>query len=473
MDPLRLDSKDRLAPAWAGLGEVGHLPVRVVTTGRAEATAAFDVLNHGASSSRTVDGSRAHDAPVSHRPWWRTLLRVARDAAIGLALITAVPVAIIAVRGVPVQEGEQSIVDRRAQVEPTRVLGTAVDPTVTPMQAGIALHALNRRPANPMFPTRAIGERPPRVWESRTLAPGMLAAPTDAARWRSPYASELLSAATRGFTTEEMDYLRAIAESPVWRDVDLVASAAQVDLIGGAYLLPFQANASVFAMPTPAFADTKALANAAVARAAYYVAVGEPDRAESALRSVVALGFAYIDNGENVLHALVGRVIVGMGRDGLHALYAATNNAPGLALTAPFDAISDARTVPRTRAEVAVDQARVLANAGDPALPRSIRLEQVMLQSLTSCQSVATLLVGTSAQHSAMYDKARAELARFPSERTYLDLLESSSSSLPPEYAAPSSLGDKLVMGAAAVAGTVLRNPRIATCTRLALDNQS
>ena len=67
--------------------------------------------------------------------------------------------------------------------------------------------------------------------------------------------------------------------------------------------------------------------------------------------------------------------------------------------------------------------------------------------------------------------KARAQrtLARFPSERAYLELvyqgadrLRESESMLRPQ--------DQLIMGAATVASLVLYNPRIAACTQRVLE---
>lgn len=133
-------------------------------------------------------------------------------------------------------------------------------------------------------------------------------------------ALKMVSKAARGVSAEELAYLRTVAESPVWRDVERVASAPSIDMIGGQFALPFRADAFSPAMPREQFNDSKALAHAAVSRAAYYVATGRPKEAEAALRTIVGYGFAMIDNGSNTLQVLIGRVITDIGRDGLHQL---------------------------------------------------------------------------------------------------------------------------------------------------------
>ena len=61
-----------------------------------------------------------------------------------------------------------------------------------------------------------------------------------------------------------------------------------------------------------------------MSRAAYYLAIGQPDKSEAALRSVVSFGFALIDNASSAIDAMVGAVIVNIGRNGLEQFATAT-----------------------------------------------------------------------------------------------------------------------------------------------------
>ena len=73
--------------------------------------------------------------------------------------------------------------------------------------------------------------------------------------------------------------------------------------------------------PLPSFEGSRELAYAAVSRAAYHMALGQRDSAETVLRSIVSFGFAFIDNGTSGLEAVIGSVIVAIGRDALHRFY--------------------------------------------------------------------------------------------------------------------------------------------------------
>ena len=71
----------------------------------------------------------------------------------------------------------------------------------------------------------------------------------------------------------------------------------------------------------PSYRDSRDLANASVARAAYYMAIGQPARAEEVLRSVISFGLVLIDNGSTSMDELIGTVIAAIGRDGLQRFY--------------------------------------------------------------------------------------------------------------------------------------------------------
>ncbi len=460
MEPLRLNSKDVLAPAWAGVGEQAHMPVRA-DGARPYAGAHVDVARDG-------DSRTSGDATV-RRPWWRTALRVARDATIGLLLIAAVPVTFVAVLGVRSVPDNSTLLERMAQVEPMRAVTSPIDRTITPMQAGIALHELQRHPPHSTFPTLAVSAPVERPWETLELSPDMFTSLTAFGGFRGPSPTEVIAAAVNGFSDAELAYLRAVAESPTWNTVDVVATAAEVDVIGGEFVLPFRPNARAYNMPIPSFADSKALAYAANVRAAYYLAIGQPERAEAALRSIVSLGFAYMDDGRSTVEALIGRVLVGIARDGLHQLYTATGDLAGMALTKPLPPIA---TTPDPRSSAAEPAASLntRANTDEQTLPRAIRLERVMLQTMTSCGSVQTMLFPESDGSRTFFERERADLARYPSERAYMDLIASTSSVLPTTADSDLHFIPRLIIGAASVTSTVLHNPRIETCTRLTVN---
>lgn len=434
MEPLRLDSQDALRPAWAGVGEEGHLPVRAERNdgSRDREADASGAIAEGADAS-----ARAKDR--TGRPWWRTALRLARDAAIGLALITAVPVAVVAVRGVPLPPSGQELQARMDAVEPLRAHTLPVNANISPGEAGAAMHRLHtqlRAATGPFFP--GLGEPVPRGQAS---------------------AGQPLS----------LEQLRAVAEHPIWREVDRIASAADVDVLGGAYPLGIPAETSAWDMAIPPMARLKELTNASTMRSEYYRMIGEPEQAIAAAQATIGLGFAYIDDGRSTISALVGRVVMAPASDDLQLQYQMLGDQREFEIPA-VKTSRNATPTPSPSLSPSAYSQRILEYAGDPALPRSVRWEQVQLQSLMSCNSTKAMLLPNSAALEAMYAKARQDLARFPSEHAYLALIERTSNSLPPGAPALTSLGDRLVMGAAAVAATVLQNPRVEACTRLAVE---
>jgi len=391
---------------------------------------------------------------------WRSALRWVRDAAIGLALLTIVPLAALGVADDPLTGLRvPDLGARLAQVEPVRALRLPTSTELTPLEAGQLLHAMATTEQELSFPTHPVAPLVERPWEHAkpgddlflgiTRAQGQLIQP-----------AALLRAATGELSDAERTYLRTVAEAPYWRDFDRLASASSVDMLAGRFVLPFGEDASPLLMPIPRFAGTKALAYAGVARAAHHLSRGEVARAEHALRAVVSFGFVLLDNGSMVIDGLIGRVIVGIGRDGLHTLYTITGNADGAAMTAP---LTDAPAAAR-RAIEPLTEAQQIAIARDPSLPRTMRMESLFTLGFRSCSSVRGVLFGPSAAVEAAFDEARQTLARYPSERALLDLWQDAPNRPLPVEA---SGVPPVLVGAVTVASTVLQNPRLQTCALL------
>ena len=84
------------------------------------------------------------------RSWWRPVLRVVRNAFIAAVAMAAVPLVVVVVRGDRVADSMYSWnANARARTHVLssrlRSFGVASDPSITPMQAGIALNDLQYR----------------------------------------------------------------------------------------------------------------------------------------------------------------------------------------------------------------------------------------------------------------------------------------------------------------------------------------
>lgn len=455
----RVGSATAWSPDWVGAA-ARHVPERVHAS-------APDVDGHASGEPSDGDSGRGARAPhdassaVPTSGLWRSARRWLRDAVIGLAIVTGVPLAIIAALGDQAPLDPTRLSARLAQVETLRALRVPSSSELTPLAAGQLWHATEVVADNGMFPMQHAAPAGERSWEQVPLTADMFA---DVTR-RSTHvlqSSAVLQAATRALSDAEREYLRTVAEAPIWHDIDRLASAADIDVLGARYALPFRADASPMFLPIPRFAGTRELAYAGLARAAYHVSEGEPARAEQALRSMLSYGFAMLDNGTTVIEGLLGRVVVGIARDGLHTLYTSTGNTSGAALTAP---VVEPPSRP-TEARRGATEAQLIAIAADPSVSRTIRFESLHVLAFSSCMSVRGVLFGPSAASKAAFEDARRSLARHPSERALLDLLEDA----PNRQLGDASLDSKsdwLLLGAASVASTVLQNPRVLTCTRV------
>ena len=460
LDPIQLDSKAQTdnswTRAWFGARDAHQMPARVSHTGVAPTV--------------SEDSRDAAHGTVRPSTWWRHGLRFVRDAAIGLSIVAAIPLAVIGTRGDALLRQETGTRDRILEVDRLRPLLVSRDAAITPTEAGMLLHRLNPTKSQPTLPMHAVGDVPARPWEAVTLSDdtfGGLRADGNEGK----LATGIVTAAERGFTTQEMAYLRAVADAPIWRDVERLVSAPAVDVIGGRFVLPFRADAAATAMPVVRFNDTKRLAYAGVSRAAYFVAIGQPRKAEAALKTVVSYGFLLIDNGSHALDALIGRVMIGIGQNGLHQLYTMTGDTRGMALTAPFASVGS-RTFSPARDNVNANEAlaRLLRDAENPAMPRTVRLEALHQLALSSCSSVRGVMFGPSAEVQDAFAQARGDLARYPSERAYLDLMYSTVDRLQ-ELTWRISKSDMVIIGASSATAAVLGNPRVAACARIVLVN--
>lgn len=409
----------------------------------------------------------------SPRSWWRAGARVVRNALIAVAMMTLVPIAIVAVEGgflarmLYVQDTNVSA--RMRIVQPMRPFVLPKDPSITPARAGAVLNELQYKPLEaPGFALNEPATRAVLPWHSVAPAPDLF--PTARPNmYPGPSSRTILEASAKGFNPRELEYLRMLATAPVWRDFDLIARAPAMDVIGGQFKVPFGPEALPEMRPLPSYRGSRELADVAVSRAAYYMAIGQPQEAERTLRSIVSFGFTMIDNGTSAMDELIGEVIVGIGRDALQRFYVLERDPRATlpALQAPVRLSGPSASERRARAQLPVDEARrrLLERINDPAVPRGERFEGMQQLSVSSCTNVRELMFGPRADVTDALARARHSLARYPSERALVDL---SARSLSVTNSQPwTGLLQALAVSSASVSGTVLHNPRLAACTRM------
>ncbi|HWP36600.1 MAG TPA: hypothetical protein VNL18_03495, partial [Gemmatimonadales bacterium] len=247
-------------------------------------------------------------------------------------------------------------------------------------------------------------------------------------------------------------------------------------LLGARFVLPFPADASPLYLPILRFARTKELAYASSSRAAFHLARGRRDSAETALREVVSYGFKLLDDSNIALETLVGTVIVDIARDQLIRFYDVTRNPAGARLRARYDSLLAAQNAAEAERPSPGDERSDLSDpiparrsliqvVRDPRMPRGIRMATLTVLGLLPCTNVRELVLGLDQDIRATFAYARDSLARFPSERALVDLQAEAVERTGRER--QRGIGPRLFVGAADVAGAVLRNRRLPGCARL------
>lgn len=445
MDQIRIETQGARPAGFFGVREDAQLPVPSSPA-------------HGLSG-----------APVrARRSWLGIALRIGRDALIAVALMASVPIGIVAVQGDRVWGYTAFSTQTRARIaqsDAVRPLALPKDPSITPLQAGLAFNALQPKIEVKGFPMIEPAVRPEATWDRTTLTPDMFRT----AQWDmypGPSSRSILEAVAKGFTPKEMAYLKTLATAPVWQNYDLVARAPAVDFIGGRFKVPFGADVKSYELPLIRYKGTKELAYAALSRAAYHMALGQRDSAETVLRSVVSFGFTLVDNGSSLIDELIGTVIVGIGRDGLQRFYVITGD-PRASLPAlmPPQRV-DGKPVPAiTRVGADDMRRRLIALSKDPKTRPGERYEALHMLSASACTNVRELMFGRRSEVTDALHAASTGLARYPSERALVELIGREPD--PPKMGLEFNPISNLAVSAATVAGTVLHNPRLATCARI------
>lgn len=433
------------------------------------------VWNEGFESVR--QGTDVGRGPVRHARlgWIAAFITIGLTVAAGVVLV---PLLVVGLVGPSLWERVGSpFIDNAGRrpilTEAARPFAVPVDSSITPLQAGLAFAALNRDDDSlfPQLPHPLLETAP---WHE-ALPPNLF--PTARrSDYRGPNNLAILDATPHGFSAAEMAYLERVAHADVWRYFAIVARAPAADLVGR-FRLPFPDSLSSVELPIPRFVATRELAYAAAARAAWFLAKGLRDSAETALREVISFGLALEDDGSSLIEGLLGSAMISTGRSTLEEFYAITGNQLGKALRARWDsaaAVVDALVAVQgvartgTPADPRSFRRKAIATAGDSTAPRGLRMEMLLALGMSPCTNPRELVFGPDEDVRAAFARAREHLARFASDSALLDMLLTNperARRLPFGTESPGLLGGLLIAGSD-IAGGILANRRIAGCTR-------
>jgi hypothetical protein len=372
----------------------------------------------------------------------------------------------------------ENTLDRIATANVVRPFVLPPDSAITPLDAGRALYVLQGGPQGGAFPQHPAESLPPAPWEQRLPDPvfpgrelrhnGLVGGPNPT----------VIDSALHGFSRSEMMWLESVAHYAGWAAYRQVARAPRTDLAGARFVLPFPSDATPLAMPIIRVAALKAYAHANSSRAAYYLARGQRDSAETALREVVSFGFKLMDDGDFMIDNLMGSVIVGIAREDLIRFYNVTGNPAGARLRARHDSALAARDAAEAERPTPGDgigdfgdlvtvRQSLIQVVRDPLMPRGVRMEMLDPLGAAPCTNAKELVFGLDRDIRETFAFARDSLARFPAERARVDLQAGATDRL--GRAEQRGIGSQLLADAADLAGALLRNRRLPACARLLL----
>lgn len=313
---------------------------------------------------------------------------------------------------------------RGAVAEAYRPYVVDVDSSLTPGQAGELLHSLARA---------GYGEHdaeqfrePARVYDEPWLVDG---APEGFRPEAPPYWSDTIwTWVERGLTLEQSEYLRDVADHPARNDFTRLASAADLDLVGAYYRLPFDDDDTYFSLPIPRTAGMRAAANTHIAQAALHAAAGRYDEAEMMVREVISVGFLLTDASPSLLSNLVGSILVQTGGDALERAFRVAGDAEAAAALSAAVGAAD-------RAAERMSVAAAPAPGGTAYLQRlpevaedvralpGLRWEAANLVTVFSpCANLRRVVFGPDEEYFAWMDRVRSSLVRYPSEEAYFEV---------------------------------------------------
>lgn len=448
---------------WAIAGTLLSLPVAARLFGNPEAFVALLLaVPVGAQVSATVLAAREHSIvrPVRERlrkrldrlvqlsnlaASWRasfervagdvkdgSLGRVVRRIAVGGAL------AAIAIVGVGMSIGMAtvatvgrrglgsglppftSVKEQASRVARLRYLRPAVDPAISPIDAGQAFASLGfagpggarripMRPPAEVLPARAVLPREYTVFE------------------RGWHPAEVMRAAIRGFTPIQRRYLELRAGQPGERQVAVLARAGVVDWFDVVFPGPLPADMTSLDVPIPHLSGPKLAIEDHIARAALALSARRTAESERLLREAIGAGFALMD-GHTAIENLVGAGLVMDARDALVELYEVTGRSTEAG-------VISADRDPRPRlGDILANQGaltsqqqedRLDAAIRDTTLVRGIRWAYATnFAAFKPCLDVRQIVFGPDERHVERMAAARALLVRTPGEDRHMRLAE-------------------------------------------------
>jgi hypothetical protein len=310
-------------------------------------------------------------------------------------------------------------VSRIAKVQRLRDYRIPIDTTITPLRAAQALQAVVRDgPGGRVqeFERAPAITIPPQPQRPEVADPF----PTTEGGW----ANHAFRQARRGFSAQQRDFLRRVADNSAMEEFRILARAPGLDLPGGYWDL--NANAHFGLLPLPTFAPLRKAASAVLAQSALDLSAGNNPQAERRIREVVSVGFVLMDDSHTLIESLVGAALVGSARTSLHAFFEATGRERDARFVSQQNDPEPPLLAADLRASTSEETQRTLrALITDTTTIRGLRWELLHGSlAVQPCADLHQVVFGPDSLHLATLSNARRTLVRRPGDSAYFDLAE-------------------------------------------------
>ena len=299
---------------------------------------------------------------------------------------------------------------RHTGVELYRVPGHG---STTPTEAGESLLIISStgRPRKLSSIETRPGGAPP-VWRRVTPPPTLFPRAAEL-----PWTSAAILAAAKGLSAEQRDVLTRAAAHPARDEFARAARADSADLYSALLKLPSSRPTGPFEFPEVQMYPVTEAAESNAARAAIEVADHHVATAERQGKEIISVGLLLLDS-----HMLrdnrVGQTMVARGVSTLEAVYVATGREHDARVL--LDSVVNASTHrERPPARLTIGALRETMRNGN--LARGARMEALLPILVHSCADPKHLLFGVDDEFRQTVSYARDSLARFPSERAWVN----------------------------------------------------
>ncbi len=293
---------------------------------------------------------------------------------------------------------------------------TAAD-SVSPVEAGEALLAVASTTSGPRTPS-------PLEREQRNDYPRWTRVVPTADMFPKPaemlWTSAAIRAAGRGLTPEQHDLLRRSAAHPARAEFSRAATARALDIYGALLRMPLPETVHFASFPVPSLYGVRDAAESHAALVAIDVAERRPADAERHAREIISVGAQLLDV-PILVQATNGFEVLARGVGALEAVYIATGReAEARAL---MDSVVTA-TARNGRFYLGSNAAGLRRATRNDNLVRGVRMELMVPLLVQACSDPNQLLFGANDTYRRDVRFARDTLARYPSERAYVDALD-------------------------------------------------